>query len=139
MALGAFLACVFYLDLGGGRVGDALASGALASLGAAAYATPVILFGVGAILVLGPVLPSVRPFRSGAACLLAALTLGLAGGLFGLGPEQPARDRTSRTPASSPTMAASWARRCTGSPARSRATWAPTSSSSSCSSPGSSC
>ena len=94
VALGAFLACVFYFDLGGGHVGDALASGALYLLGAAGYATPVILFGAGAILVLGPVLPTVRPFRWGAACLLAALTLGLAGGLFGLGPELPARDRS---------------------------------------------
>jgi S-DNA-T family DNA segregation ATPase FtsK/SpoIIIE len=94
VAVGAFLACVFYLGLGGGRVGDGLASGALYLLGAVGYGTPLLLFGAGAVLVLGPVLPTVRPFRSGAACLVGALTLGLAGGLFGLGAEEPARDRS---------------------------------------------
>jgi S-DNA-T family DNA segregation ATPase FtsK/SpoIIIE len=93
VALGAFLACVFYLDLGGGRLGNALAAGAVYLFGAVGYLAPLLLFGAGAVLVLGPMLPSVRPFRAGAACLVAALTLGLAGGLFGLGPEAPARDR----------------------------------------------
>ncbi|MEA2482857.1 MAG: segregation ATPase FtsK/SpoIIIE, family, partial [Thermoleophilaceae bacterium] len=45
-----------------------------------------------AVLVLRPILPSVRPFRSGAICLLLALMLGLAAGSLGLGPDHPARD-----------------------------------------------
>ena len=93
VALGTLLACVFYLELGGGRVGDALAGGAVWLLGGVGYLTPLLLFGTGTILVLGPMLPAVRPFRSGTVCLVAALVLGLAGGLFGLGPEEPARDR----------------------------------------------
>ena len=40
----------------------------------------------GALFVLRPVLPAVRPFRAGALCLFASLTLALAGGTFGLGP-----------------------------------------------------
>jgi S-DNA-T family DNA segregation ATPase FtsK/SpoIIIE len=91
VALAVFLAFVFYLDFGGGRVGDALVSGFIYGLGAVAYGVPVLLFGAGALLVLGPLLPSVRPFRAGAACLVAALLIGLAGELFGLGPDAPVR------------------------------------------------
>ena len=36
---------------------------------------------------LRPVLPAVRPFRAGALCLFAALTLALAAGTFGIGPD----------------------------------------------------
>src|SRR5207237_7069486 len=48
--------------------------------------TPVALAAAGALIVLGPVLPSVRPFRAGGVCLFAALTLALAAGTLGLGP-----------------------------------------------------
>ncbi|MEZ5123879.1 MAG: DNA translocase FtsK 4TM domain-containing protein [Solirubrobacterales bacterium] len=50
------------------------------------YVMPIALFAAGAILILRPVLPAVRPFRSGAICLFAALTLALAAGTLGLGP-----------------------------------------------------
>src|SRR5947199_190376 len=40
----------------------------------------------GALLVMRPVLPAVRPFRSGGVCLLLSLSLALAGGTLGLGP-----------------------------------------------------
>jgi putative nucleotidyltransferase with HDIG domain len=42
------------------------------------YAAPVILFAAGALMVLRPMLPSVRPFKAGGACLISALVLGLA-------------------------------------------------------------
>jgi S-DNA-T family DNA segregation ATPase FtsK/SpoIIIE len=92
VALAAFLACVFYLGWDGGKVGEGLASAFVFLLGGVGFAMPVLLFGAGAVLVLKPLLPSVRPFRSGAICLMLALMLGLAAGSFGLGPDHPARD-----------------------------------------------
>src|SRR3954447_23657580 len=92
VALAAFLAFVFYLGWDGGKVGEGLASAFVFLFGGAGYLVPVVLFGAGAVLVLKPLLPSVRPFRSGAICLMLALMLGLAAGSFGLGPDHPARD-----------------------------------------------
>jgi S-DNA-T family DNA segregation ATPase FtsK/SpoIIIE len=91
VALAAFLAFVFYLGWDGGKVGEALAEGFVFLFGGVGYLVPIVLFGTGAVLVLRPVLPSVKPFRSGAICLLLALMLGLAAGSFGLGPDHPAR------------------------------------------------
>ena len=48
-------------------------------LGAGHYLVPVALLGAGVILMLRPVLPAVRPFRSGAICLFLAVTLGPVG------------------------------------------------------------
>jgi S-DNA-T family DNA segregation ATPase FtsK/SpoIIIE len=59
--------------------------------GGVAYLTPVALFAVGTLLVMRPLLPTVRPFKSGGICLLAALMLGLSAGTFGLGPDHPVR------------------------------------------------
>jgi S-DNA-T family DNA segregation ATPase FtsK/SpoIIIE len=89
--LAAFFATIFYLGWDGGKVGEALAQGLIFMFGGVAYLTPVALFGTGAVLVLRPVLPSVRPFRAGAICVLLALMLGLAAGSFGLGPNEPQR------------------------------------------------
>jgi S-DNA-T family DNA segregation ATPase FtsK/SpoIIIE len=92
VAFAAFFACVFYLGWDGGQVGEAMADGILFLLGGVGYAAPVMLFGVGAVMVLMPMLPSVRPFKTGAVCLVAALTLGLAAGSLGLGPGDAPRD-----------------------------------------------
>jgi S-DNA-T family DNA segregation ATPase FtsK/SpoIIIE len=92
VALAAFLAFVFYLGWDGGKVGEALGSAFVFLFGGVGYLVPVALFGTGAVLVLKPLLPSVRPFRAGAVCLLLALMLGLAAGSLGLGPDNPARD-----------------------------------------------
>src|SRR3954467_10504651 len=73
VALAAFLAFVFYLGWDGGKVGEGLAAGVVFLFGGVGYLVPVVLFGTGAVLVLRPILPSVRPFRSGAICLLLAL------------------------------------------------------------------
>ncbi|MEA2471401.1 MAG: segregation ATPase FtsK/SpoIIIE, family, partial [Thermoleophilaceae bacterium] len=91
VALAAFLAFVFYLGWDGGKVGEGLANGFIFLFGGVGYVVPVAMFGAGAVLVLRPLLPSVRPFRSGAICLFLALMLGLAAGSFGLGPDHPAR------------------------------------------------
>ncbi len=92
VALATFFAFVFYLGWAGGRLGGTIADALIYLFGAVAYLTPVVLFGVGAVLVLRPMLPSVRPFKTGTACLLGALLLGLAAGSFGLGPDQPPRE-----------------------------------------------
>src|SRR4051794_34250329 len=47
---------------------------------------PVVTMAAGALLVLRPVLPAIRPIRAGAVCLFAALALGLTAGTFGMGP-----------------------------------------------------
>src|SRR6266513_1570875 len=81
VALAAFFAFVFYLGWDGGKVGGALGDAFRFLFGGVAYLAPLVMLGAGALLLLGPMLPSVRPFRAGAICVLAALMLGLAGGL----------------------------------------------------------
>src|SRR5215216_2173308 len=92
VALAAFLACVFYLGWAGGEVGEAIADALLLLFGGVAYAAPVALFCVGALLVVRPMLPSMHPLKAGALCLTAGLTLGLAAGSLGLGPGDVPRD-----------------------------------------------
>src|SRR4051812_7731423 len=91
VALAAFFAFVFYLGWDGGKVGGALADGFRFLLGGVAYLVPLVLLATGTVLVLRPMLPSVKPFKAGGICLIVALMIGLAGGLFGLGPSHPAR------------------------------------------------
>ena len=91
LALAAFFAFVFYLGWDGGKVGGGLAIALRFLLGGVAYLIPLGLLAAGSALVLRPMLPSIRPFRAGWACLLLALTLGLGGTMFGLGPAHPVR------------------------------------------------
>jgi len=86
VALSVFLAFVIYGGWQGGRGGEALVDGLGWLIGTIRYVAPVGIAVAGAVLVLRPVLPAVRPFRSGGACLFAALTLLLAAGTLGLGP-----------------------------------------------------
>jgi S-DNA-T family DNA segregation ATPase FtsK/SpoIIIE len=86
VAVGVFLAFPLYLGWDGGAAGQAASDGLAYAVGQVAYAVPVAIVAAGAILVLRPVLPAVRPFRSGALCLFGALTLMLAAGTFGIGP-----------------------------------------------------
>jgi S-DNA-T family DNA segregation ATPase FtsK/SpoIIIE len=88
----AFFASVFYLGWAGGEVGEALADVLVFLFGGVGYAAPVVLFAAGALILLGPVLPAVHPFKTGALCLLCALCLGLAAGSLGLGPGDTPRD-----------------------------------------------
>ena len=93
-----FFSFVFYLGWDGGKVGEAAADGLIFSFGGVAYLTPIALLGAGAVLMLKPMLPSVRPFKAGAVCLLVGLMLGLAAETFGLGPNDPARDSAFAQP-----------------------------------------
>ncbi len=86
VAIGIFLAFPVYLGWDGGFVGRAATDGLAYAIGEVALAAPVAIVLAGALFVLRPVLPAVRPFRSGALCLFMALTLALAAGTFGLGP-----------------------------------------------------
>jgi S-DNA-T family DNA segregation ATPase FtsK/SpoIIIE len=84
-------AFVFYFGWDGGKVGSGIAEALRWLFGGVAYLTPVALFAVGTLLVMRPLLPTVRPFKAGGICLATALMLGLAAGTFGLGPDHPAR------------------------------------------------
>src|SRR5918999_503078 len=92
VAFAAFFACVFYLGWAGGEVGEGMADGILFMFGGVGYLALVALFAAGALIVVRPMLAAVHPFKTGAACLAAALMLGLAAGSFGLGPGDTPRD-----------------------------------------------
>src|SRR5215213_1325100 len=72
VAFAVFLGFVLYRGRDGGDLGEKTVDGLTWLLGDIAYAVPIALVASGAILVLRPVLPAVRPFRSGGLCLLAA-------------------------------------------------------------------
>ena len=86
VATAIFFAFVVYLDWDGGQAGDAAVDGLRVLIGAVHYLVPAALMAAGAILVLRPVLPAVRPFRTGAICLFIGVTLAFAAGTLGLGP-----------------------------------------------------
>ena len=79
VALGIFLGFVLYRGRDGGQAGDQLVTGLTWLAGDLAYAAPVALAIIGALLVLRPVLPSVRPLRSGGICLFLGAALWLGG------------------------------------------------------------
>jgi S-DNA-T family DNA segregation ATPase FtsK/SpoIIIE len=93
-----FFAFVFYLGWDGGQVGEAFADGFVWLFGGVGYLVPIALFVAGAVLVIGPMVPTVKPFKAGGLMLLVALMLGLAAGTFGLGPDDPPRDAAFETP-----------------------------------------
>jgi S-DNA-T family DNA segregation ATPase FtsK/SpoIIIE len=86
VALGVFLAFPLYAGWDGGAGGRAVLLGLADLVGEVRFAGPVALAAAGGLLVLKPVLPTLRPFRAGALCLLLATTLALAAGTFGVGP-----------------------------------------------------
>ena len=88
MAVAVFLTFLIYLGWDGGRAGDGLVGGLRDLVGAVHYMIPAGLLAAGAVLVLRPVLPTVRPFRAGAACLFVACCLGLQAGTLGFGPDE---------------------------------------------------
>ncbi len=87
VATGVFLAFPLYLGWDGGALGAGAVDGLAWLVGELRYAVPVALLAWGALLVLAPVLPALRPFRAGAICLATALLLGLNAGTLGLGPD----------------------------------------------------
>jgi S-DNA-T family DNA segregation ATPase FtsK/SpoIIIE len=84
VAFGVFLALVLYLRSDGGRGGRAISTALAWLLGEIRFGTPPACVGIGVLLVMRPVLPSIKPFRTGIICLFAALTLALAADTLGL-------------------------------------------------------
>lgn len=87
VGLGLFFGFLVYAGWEGGRVGSQAVEALRWLLGAGHYLVPVGLIAAGAIVMLRPVLPAVRPFRSGAICLFLAVTLALSAGTLGVGPD----------------------------------------------------
>src|SRR5215218_3671885 len=79
VAAGVFLAFPVYLGWDGGAAGEAVVDGLTWAIGRVAYAVPVALLCAGALLVLRPMLPALRPFRAGGLCLLGAALLAFGG------------------------------------------------------------
>jgi S-DNA-T family DNA segregation ATPase FtsK/SpoIIIE len=86
IAIGVFLAGVTYLHWSGGAVGEGAIKGTRFVFGALGYAVPAALVAGGALVLARELRPPVRPMRTGIICLIAALTLMLAAGTFGIGP-----------------------------------------------------
>jgi S-DNA-T family DNA segregation ATPase FtsK/SpoIIIE len=90
LAIGVFMGFVLYGGWNGGHGGHAVAVALGWTLGRARVFAPVALVLGGGVLLLRPVLPAVRPLRTGSICLFASVTLALAAGTLGLssGPGQ---------------------------------------------------
>ena len=86
VAVGVFLTVTLYTSSDGGHAGRAITTALAWLLGEIRYAVPPAAVAVGVVLVLRPVLPSVRPLRTGTILLFAALTLALAADTLGIGP-----------------------------------------------------
>jgi S-DNA-T family DNA segregation ATPase FtsK/SpoIIIE len=87
MALGVFMGFVLYGSGGSsaaGRAGRGLAVGLGWAMGGARELAPVALFLGGGALLLRPLLPALRPLRTGSICLFASVTLALADGPLGV-------------------------------------------------------
>jgi DNA segregation ATPase FtsK/SpoIIIE, S-DNA-T family len=91
IALGVFMGVVLYGSgpTAGGGAGHALAVAFGWLLGRARVLSPVAIGLGGGVLLLAPVLPTLKPLRSGALCLFAAVTMALASGMFGLSSGPP--------------------------------------------------
>jgi S-DNA-T family DNA segregation ATPase FtsK/SpoIIIE len=86
VCFGVFLAFPLYLDFDGGQVGRFVVKGCRYFVGEIAFAAPVAFVTAGALIVLRPVLPTMRPYRAGGLCLLLGSTLAVAAGTLGFGP-----------------------------------------------------
>ncbi len=110
VGLGLFFGFLVYAGWEGGRVSSEAVEALRWLLGAGHYLVPVALVAAGAIVMLRPVLPTIRPFRSGAICLFRRgharpvggharpRAGGRAPGLVGRGVGQDARRHGRRDP-----------------------------------------
>jgi S-DNA-T family DNA segregation ATPase FtsK/SpoIIIE len=87
VACGVFLAFPLYAGWDGGQAGDGVVDGLALLIGQLRYVAPIGVIAAGAVIVLRPVLPAVRPFRSGGICFTLALALMFSAGTLGLGPD----------------------------------------------------
>jgi DNA segregation ATPase FtsK/SpoIIIE, S-DNA-T family len=84
VAAGVFMGFVLYGNWNGGRAGHGLAVALGWTLGRARVLAPAALVIGGGALLLRPVLPALRPLRTGGLCVFAAVTLALAAGMLGI-------------------------------------------------------
>jgi DNA segregation ATPase FtsK/SpoIIIE, S-DNA-T family len=91
VALGIFMGFVLYLGWDGGHVGHGLAVALGWSVGRARGLAPVALVVGGGAMLMAPVLPALRPLRTGGLCLGAAIVLALAAGTLGVSAGTPAQ------------------------------------------------
>jgi S-DNA-T family DNA segregation ATPase FtsK/SpoIIIE len=87
VACGVFLAFPLYFGWDGGQAGDGVVDGLALAVGRLRYVAPLGVIAIGAVIVMRPVLPSVRPFKSGGICFTLALALMFSAGTLGLGPD----------------------------------------------------
>ncbi|HYI19201.1 MAG TPA: DNA translocase FtsK 4TM domain-containing protein [Solirubrobacteraceae bacterium] len=92
VACAIFLAFLVYLGWEGGTVGSAVVDALKDLVGEVHVLVPVAMLAAGALIVMRPVLPAVRPFRAAAGCLLLSSCLALAAGTLGLGGVSEARE-----------------------------------------------
>ncbi len=87
-AVGVFLATLVWLGWDGGAVGATIASWLEDALGVAAYVLPVLLIGLGGLMLVRSALINLRPFRTGVAVSAVGLMIALGtdhGGAVGSG------------------------------------------------------
>ncbi len=84
IAVGVFMGVVLYGNGEGGRLGHALAVALGWSMGRAKVLAPLALVGAGAAMLMRPVLPAMRPLRTGSLCLFGAVVLAFAAGTLGV-------------------------------------------------------
>ncbi len=81
VAVGAFLATLLWFDWDGGAVGEKTASGLHSAFGAAAYGVPLVLLGLGGLMLVRSKIVDLKPFRTG-------LVIGAFGLMLALGRDQ---------------------------------------------------
>jgi S-DNA-T family DNA segregation ATPase FtsK/SpoIIIE len=89
VAVGVFMGFVLYGGGDGGRVGHGLAVALGWSIGRARGLVPVALVVGGGAMLMAPVLPALRPLRTGGLCLFAGVMLALAAGTLGVSAGTP--------------------------------------------------
>jgi S-DNA-T family DNA segregation ATPase FtsK/SpoIIIE len=85
IALGVLLALPLYFAQSDGVVVRTVVDGLAYTIGSVRHIAPVALVLIGVLFIARPMLPSVKPLRSGGLLLFAAALLMLAAGTFGLG------------------------------------------------------
>jgi DNA segregation ATPase FtsK/SpoIIIE, S-DNA-T family len=91
IAVGVYFTFVLYLGWDGGRVGAGIQDGLTYAFGRVAYVAPLAMFASGAVLILKPFLPAIRPLRTGGICMIAGLLLAFAAQTAHVGPDYPVR------------------------------------------------
>jgi DNA segregation ATPase FtsK/SpoIIIE, S-DNA-T family len=84
IAVGVFMGFVLYGGWNGGRVGQGLAEALGWCVGEAKAFAPIALVIGGGALLARPAWPQMRPLRTGATCLAAAVMMALAAGTLGV-------------------------------------------------------